>query len=572
MATLVCDVLAVNLHASLEIGDKSQLKSIVPYLTFVSEQAAKVDGYNNSLHTNFARNLPKNLSCAPSSFRRTQANPAPLGDGYFYDVDLAKKMLAYDTHWHGKQGFKEEFRRANINLSLVEAQTRLLTSWKTLATTLMECVEDEPSLQPVLAASARNALEANSNTNLDMPYAAELLQTRADLAFVLISRLVSVKSQVDQVRELLPLAWHLVKTSPVNYDVARSPQDLKYYMTLLQILYLSLQPHTYLDPKPIATGMGTNVNLSPSTGVILVEIIKQTIATGFRALCGNLHTSIELAQAGDFVLLSALLRAILSVRGVHQIHARITETIAESSLIRGGLSLFSWSDQLAERTEQDPVYGTVSVNLLVSLSSVPQIAELMANEGVLSHLSTANLSNYFRKDGGKGPFDEPQRMFGIWSDGFLPLCLNLLNAVGPAIAAEVSVFLNSFPAQIDRAEKSLVNAKPSTRNPRAGAITLGAVSEARSLILVSLILRSTMSIGAAEGISGADVQDLQMNVQALRDDVESLTKNERSLRDRIVPATERELNLQASTGNVGGHDDGLQAAIVGVLKSIEQLG
>ena len=572
MAALVCDVLAVNLHASLEIGDKTQLKSIVPYLTFVSEQAAKVDGYNNSLHVNFARNLPKNLSCAPSDFRRTQANPSALGDTYFYDVDLARKMLAYDTHWHGKQGFKEEFSRANINLSLVEAQTRLLTSWKTLATTLMECVEDEPSLQPVLVATARNALEANNNTNLDMPYAAELLQTRADLAFVLISRLVSIKSTVDQMRDLLPLAWHLVKTSPVDYDVARTPQDLKYYTTLLQILYLSLQPHTYLDPKPIKTGMGSKVILPPSTGAILVEIVGRTIATGFRALCGNLHTSIELAQAGDFLLLSALLRVILSVRGVHQIHAQIADMIAGSSLIRGGLSLFSWSDQLAEQTERDPVYGTIAINFLVSLSSVPQVAELMANESVLSHLSTANLSNYFRKDGGKGPFDEPQRMFGIWSEGFLPLCLNLLNAVGPAIAAEVSAFLNSFPAQLYRAEKSLVNAKPSTRNPRAGAVTLGAMSEARSLILISLILRSAMSIGAAEGIAGGDVEDLQINVQTLRDDVESLTKNERSLRDRIVPATERELNLQTSQGSAGGHDDGLQAAIVGVMNSIGQMG
>jgi nuclear pore complex protein Nup188 len=572
MAALVCDVLAVNLHASLEIGDKSQLKSIAPYLTFVSEQAAKVDGYNNSLHTNFARNLPKHLSCAPSDFRRTPANPSALGDGYFYDVELARKMLAYDTHWHGKQGFKEEFSRANINLSLVEAQTRLLTSWKTLATTLMECVEDEPSLQPVLAATARNALEANNNTNLDMPYAAELLQTRADLAFVLISRLVSIKSTADQVRDLLPLVWHLVKTSPVDYDVARTPQDLKYFTTLLQILYLSLQPHAYLDPKPIVTGMGSKVVLNPSTGAILVEVIGRTIATGFRALCGNLHTSIELAQAGDFLLLSALLRAILSVRGVHQIHDQIADMIAGSSLIRGGLSLFSWSDQLAEHTEQDPVYGTIAVNFLVSLSSVPHVAELMANESVLSHLSTANLSNYFRKDGGKGPFDEPQRMFGIWSDGFLPLCLNLLNAVGPAIAAEVSAFLNSFPAQLIRAEKSLINAKPSTRNPRAGAVTLGAMSEARSLILISLILRSAMSIGAAEGIVGADVQDLELNVQALRDDVESLTKNERSLRDRIVPATEREMNLQGSKGSAAGHDDGLQAAIVGVMNSIGQLG
>lgn len=572
MAALVCDVLAVNLHASLEIGDKSQLKSIVPYLTFVSEQAVKVDGYNNSLHANFARNLPKNLSCAPSDFRRTQANPSTLGDGYFYDVELARKMLAYDTHWHGKQGFKEEFSRANINLSLVEAQTRLLTSWKTLATTLLECIEDEPSLQSVLAATARNALEANNNTNLDMPYAAEILQTRADLAFVLISRLVSVRSTVDQVRDLLSLAWHLVKTSPVDYDVARTPQDLKYYTTLLQILYLSLQPHTYLDPKATVTGMGTNVILHPSTGAILVEIVGRTIATGFRALCGNLHTSIELAQAGDFLLLSALLRAVLSVRGVNQIHAQIADAIAGSNLIRGGLSLFSWSDQLAEHTEQDPVYGTIAINFLVSLSSVPQVAELMANESVLSHLSTANISNYFRKDGGKGPFDEPQRVFGIWSDGFLPLCLNLLNAVGPAIAAEISAFLNSFPAQLKRAEISLVNAKPSTRNPRAGAVTLGAMFEARSLILISLILRSAGSIGAAEGIAGADVQDLNLNVQAIRDDVESLTKNERSLRDRIAPSTERELNLQTSKGGAGGHDDGLQAAIVGVMNSIGQLG
>lgn len=572
MAALVCDVLAVNLHASLEIGDKSQLKSIVPYLAFVSEQATKVDGYNNSLHANFARNLPTNLPCAPSDFRRTPANPSALGDGYFYDVELARKMMAYDTHWHGKQGFKEEFSRANINLSLVEAQTRLLTSWKTLATTLLECVEDEPSLQPILAATAHHALEANNNTNLDMPYAAELLQTRADLAFVLISRLVSIKSMVDQVRDLLPVAWHLVKTSPVDYDVARTPQDLKYYTTLLQILYLSLQPHTYLDPKPIVTGMGTNVALHPSTGAILVEIIGRTIATGFRALCGNLHTSIELAQAGDFLLLSALLRAIFSVRGVHQIHTQITETIAGSSLIRGGLSLFSWADQLAEHTEQDPVYGTIAINFLVSLSTVPQVAEFMANESVLSHLSTANISNYFRRDGGKGPFDEPQRMFGIWSDGLLPLCLNLLNAVGPAIAAEVSAFLNSFPAQLQRAETSLVNAKPTTRNPRAGAVTLGAMSEARSLILISLILRSAISIGAAEGIAGTDVQDLDVKTQALRDDVESLTKNERSLRDRIVPATERELHLQASKGGAGGHDDGLQAAIVDVMKSIGQLG
>jgi nuclear pore complex protein Nup188 len=572
MAGLICDVLAVNMHASLEIGDKSQLKSIVPHLTFFSEHAVKVNGYNNSLHSNFAKNLPKNMPCAPSDFRRTRANPASLGDDYFYDVKLAKKMLAYDTHWHGKQGFGEEFCRANINLSLVESQTRLLNSWKTLATTLAECVDTDPALQKVLAATVHNALEANSNTNLDMPYAAELLQTRADLAFVLTSRLVGMKSEIDQVRDLLPLAWHLVKTSPVDFDVANTPQDLKYYTTLLQILYLSLQPHAYLDPKPLAAGMGNMALISPSTSGILIEMVGRTIAPGFRALCGNLHTNMELAQASDFLLLSALLRAILSVRGVSQIHAQVAEMIAGSSLVRGGLSLFSWADQLAERTEQDPVYGSIAVNFLVSLSSVPQVAEMMATDGVLSQLSSANLSNYYRKDGGKGPFDEPVRMFSIWTEGFLPICLNMLNAVGPAIAAEISAFLNSFPAQLQRAEKALTNAKPTPRNPRAGAVTLGVISEVRSLIFISLVLRSASSIGAAEGIAGGDIEELRMDVQTLRDDVESLTKNERSLRDRIVPATERELALQTAKGSTGGHDDGLQAAVVEVMKSIQQMG
>jgi len=89
--------------------------------------------------------------------------------------------------------------------------------------------------------------------------------------------------------------------------------------------------------------------------------------------------------------------------------------------------------------------------------------------------------------------------------------------------------------------------------------------------LISLILRSASSIGAAEGIAGSDIQDLQINIQGLRDDVESLTKNERSLRDRIIPATERDLILQSSKGGAGGLDDGLQAAIVGVMNSIGQL-
>lgn len=568
MAALVCDILAVNLHASSEVGDKTLLKLLAPKLAFLSEHAAKVDGYNASLHANLARNLPKWVSCEPSDFKRTSANPAALGEDYVYDLELAGKMLAHEPHWHGKQGYAEEFRRANVNLSLVEAQTRVLRSWKTLATTLSDVLDLEQSLQGVLATSAMRALEANDETGLEVPDAAMILQTRAELAFVLISRLVASKIQVDQMRELLPVAWSLVRSCPVNYDFASAPQDLRYYTTLLQVLYLSIQPHTYMDPKTLPHGVGTKTPLHPATSSALVETIGQVVTRGFRALCSNLHSSIDLAQPSDFALLTALLRAVLAVRGIKMLYPQLADQISGSGLVRGVLSLYSWADRLAEQyTSNDPIYAELATTLLVSLSTVPQIAEQMALEGVLAQLSSANLSNYFRKPGGRGPFDEPARLFVIWSEGFLPFCLNLLSAVGPAIAAEVSAFLNSFPLQLKRAERGLMNVKATPRNPRAGAVTLSLVSEARDLLLMARVLESAALIGAAEGFVGSEVEPLEMETAELREDVEALTKNERSLRDRVTAVTEREVALQAMK-NVSGHEDGLLAAVVGVLSGI----
>lgn len=139
--------------------------------------------------------------------------------------------------------------------------------------------------------------------------------------------------------------------------------------------------------------------------------------------------------------------------------------------------------------------------------------------------------------------------------------------MGPAIAAEIGAFLNSFPLQLKRAERSLLNSKPTPRDPRAGAVTLSLVSEARDLLLISKVLEAAANIGAAEGFVGSEVEPLEMDTTELTEDVANLTKNDRSLRDRITAMTEREVALQAQKG-MGGFEDGLMAAIVGVLGSI----
>lgn len=550
MASYLCEILAINLHASLEIGDKTVLKALTPRLAYLRTHGAGVTAFNKDLHHGLANSLNKVFKDAElADFKRTEVNPAPLGMDYFYDKEIASSVFQHFKSWHGiagktDQGYASEFSRANANISFLHAQIALLKSWKTLATTLCECADNDTMLQVELAQTAENCLKSNATYDTRQPGVADVLQMRIDLAFVLVSKLVSVKLQDDSMKKLLPAAWDLVARSPVDYDVASAPEDVRYYRQLLQTLYLTVQPHSYIkSPNEMHS-------LAPATASCLTSIVNNTIAPGFRALCGNLHNDISLALPADFALLTALLQAIVTVPGISSVQTLLSDIIADSNLIRGALSLYSWSDQLSELTRHnidlsssssgsgsDPIYGEISIMLLLALSTVRPIAEQMALQGILNHLASGNLSNYFRKPGGKGPFDEPTRMFVIWSEGFLPLCLNLLDAVGPPMAAEVARFLNSFPEQLRRAEMALQNETPSARNPRAGAVTLGLVSEAHSLSMISLILNSDMSRAAAEGIDAMDIPQLGYDVEVVKGLVEALSRSKRSLNDRITPAS-----------------------------------
>ncbi|KAK5124795.1 hypothetical protein LTR85_001508 [Meristemomyces frigidus] len=582
MAAYLCDILAVNLHAGLETGDKTVLKMVIPKLSFLKAHAVTVNAYNRSLHQRLTENLAKKFpQCDVADFKRSAADIAPYGKTFRYDTELAGVMLGGHERlaWYGDEGlrtegYKSEVERANVNLSLVDAQMRVLDSWKTLATTLAEFADTEPALQPALVQATQACLRANVEAKVDEPGTAEVLQTRAEMAFVLLSKLVGVKAKETVMKDLLPAAWDLVRTSPVDYDVATAPEDLLYYRTLLQILYLAIRPHCYmpLSASPPAARDGQAADgqsdakptLSVAVAGCLVEIVNKTIIPGFRALCANLHTDLQLALPGDFSLITALLQAVLSVQGVYIAHTQIAEVIARSGIVRSALSLYSWSDQLAEvMLGQDPIYGEVAITFLLSLSGVRPIAEQMALEGVLTQLSSANLSNYFRKPGGKGPFDEPSRMFGIWAEGFLPLCLNFLDAVGPPVAGEVAAFLNSFPEQLGRAEDAFKTDVPGYRrnNPHAGSVSLGLVREVQSLVMIGLILRHDIARGAAEGIDAAAIPVLAFDLANARAEVEKLARTPRSLADKIVATNEREAGWARMPAS-GSPDSMLLAMVV----------
>ena len=347
-AAYMCDVLAVNLHAGLETGDKTLLKALSgAKLDFLTEHGVSVNAYNRSLHRNLTENLPSRIAGADlADFKRAPANAAPHGRLYYYDFEFAEQVLGHQPMaWEGSQGFAAEFLRANMNLSLVDAQVNLLASWKTLATTLSECVTVEEGLQDPLIVTVKACLSANAKANMDEPETADALQIRADMAFVILSRLVSAGCAKTGMKELLvremhgsgdqrrrePGAWDLVKMSPVDYDVASAPEDLHYYRTLLQVLFLATRPHVYL-PLTKPPRADAKPSLTVETAGVLIEIVAKTIIPGFGALCGNLHTDMALALPADFALLTALLQTVLNVKGIGIAHTAITEAVINSQL------------------------------------------------------------------------------------------------------------------------------------------------------------------------------------------------------------------------------------------------
>ena len=125
MASLIADILSMYTHHTLQSDSPRFARMLVNHLTYLIKNAISPPTYNASLHVNLRHNFEAKIpGCSLADFKRTTINRPQLGESFYYDLSLAKKMLAHEPAWTGKkgQGFAEEMKRANINLSLVEAQ------------------------------------------------------------------------------------------------------------------------------------------------------------------------------------------------------------------------------------------------------------------------------------------------------------------------------------------------------------------------------------------------------------------------------------------------------------------
>ena len=156
MASYVAKILAMYTHYTQQMNNQKFSRSLIPHLNYLIKNAISPPNYNNSLHGNLVVNFGQKFpGCSLTDFKRTELRRAVLGESFFYDIELANKVLSYDPAWSGRkgQGFAEEFRRANVNLSVVEAQ---VVSRNEIVTHL-QYAEFYPEHVPQLEVLARGA-------------------------------------------------------------------------------------------------------------------------------------------------------------------------------------------------------------------------------------------------------------------------------------------------------------------------------------------------------------------------------------------------------------------------------
>ncbi|KAL9041939.1 MAG: hypothetical protein Q9180_000946 [Flavoplaca navasiana] len=554
MTSYITEILAMYTHYTRQISNTSYAKELLPNLSYVVIVAVLPPEYNASLHSNLRQNFEARYeNCRLTAFKRTSLKVPSLGESFYYDHEIANQFLHLDPSWNGqdRDGFAAELALANVNFSVVEARINLFHSWKLLAVELSKTLGTDSDYQKTMAEVTMDCLRANTKTTLPQTVFERLAQSRADLAFTLLQSLIQEQSSRTEVKNVLFTAWDALRIHGVDLAITLDGDQASYCRTLLKILCLSLQAHTSSRIVPSSAEGGTSQTDStqkrPTASDLslntVLEILRVVVANGFRSLTTLLHDSHDHIFPDDFALLAAILRHSLRIPGLERHTTALLATFADAQTSRYASTLLSWSDQLA--TKRDPIYGEISVNFLLEMSSMPTLAEALAVEGILNHISNTNLIKHLRTSKGMGPFDQPVRLYNIWVRGILPLLLNLLHAVGASMAAEISATLNQFPGQLRRASATFIyyGTVPVTNDSEpssAGHITLSMISEAQTLAIISKMLDTYRDAGPSAGVVSSDIMEILWDRSRVKEDVQTWLQTRSVLRERIVPTGARE--------------------------------
>jgi nuclear pore complex protein Nup188 len=436
-----------------------------------------------------------------------------------------------------------------------------------------------PSLEVTLSNVVKDCLIANNRSQLPENIFARLTQTRADFALILLQRLSEVKCTKPEFLGLLSDIWETLRNLESSFEAVLVSGDPDYYRSLLKMLFLALRAHASSEqapkkangtPIPLSQSETQLIQASSTTFRIVLEVLREVVARGFHDLVAAIHERPTESVADDIELVTAILQACLHVPGIEFSHTEILQSMAPYDVARVATTLYSWSDKFA--VDGDPIYGELSTLFLLELSSIPEVAEQLAVEGTLGHISNASITSYIRR-GNVSSLSEgmgPQRCYSIWVRGILPLLLNILDAVGASISAEVALFLNQFPKLLQQSVEAI-----DVPHSRLGAamppprITYLMVAEVHSLSLLMYVLSNfRISLG---GIT--DVPEVKWDNTGVLESVEHWLTERTVLRERILPLSLREMEMakQKPLSTATGCENRLEEKVVQELLGVSDI-
>ncbi|KAI0480456.1 nucleoporin subcomplex protein binding to Pom34-domain-containing protein [Xylariaceae sp. FL0804] len=545
MAAYIAEIFAMQIFHLRQIDQADTFaKELTQDLDYYLRDGVAVSGYNRGLHVNFARNFSKQYpGYSLENFKRTLIAPRSLGLSFYYALDFADEMLMFDPGWVGPRnnGFRSEMEKANANLSLVDAQVSLYHAWEFLMLELSTCLPKNDTLKKQSLQVSQQCLEANQEIQTHDQVFERLAEARADLALLLVQRVVDSAPSAGDTAQLLAVLW----ASMSSFQEPYAAQNISMYRTLLKLLYVTLRAlvrsFAQSDLRASVRDSHGNSISAAATSQTVLSILDHVVAKGFRTIVSLVHDTESSVSTSDGAILNAILQACLCIPGMDQSQTQILNILSAHDAVQAAVSLYSWSDKLAE--QGDPVYGEVSLLFLLELSALPLVAEQLACDGLLNHITSANLAVYLRRPNVSPLADSagPQRCYSIWSKCIVPILLNLLSALGATIAPEVAYVLNQFPGlmrgSVERLEVPDDSARRGGRD--RAFVTLPSVAETHALALATRVL------AALRANNARDVPAVAWDAAAALENVDWWLEHRNVLRDRLVPTGPREAEWKA---------------------------
>ncbi|KAK3954115.1 nucleoporin subcomplex protein binding to Pom34-domain-containing protein [Pseudoneurospora amorphoporcata] len=586
IAAYIAETFAMQLYHLRQMRQSHKVANdVVNDLDYFLRNGVQVSGYNASLHSNFAKNFSQRYpGISIEDFKRTVLVPRDLGSQFYYALDFAESMLSYDVAWAGsrKNGFRHEMETANLNLSLVEAEITLFHAWEYLLLELsISLLPKNETVAKQMSQVAEQCLDANQRAQPPDNIFVRLAHARANLALTLLQRLADASHLPKDISKLLTSITRAINNVEDPFD----KDQISYFRTLLKILFVALRGtrHSANAPAPGASTMSQSGGETSSVAVtqLILTILDRVVAQSFRSLVALVHEPTSPTTPEDLALLTAILQACLSAPGIDQCQVQILNIMAGHNVFQVATSLFSWADKLTDKSG-DPIYGELSLLFLLELSAMPTIAEQLACDGLLGHLTSANLAGFMRR-ANVGPLADnagAARCYSMWAKGILPLLLNMLGALGATMAPEIAYVLNQFPnllrAAVDRFEapgvsrtgyspsskssmSTINNNSPGNGKDTSGLITLTSISEIHSLALLTRVL-SAIRLTNAGGQSARDIPQIvggweDEARQNLLENVEFWLGSRKVLRERLFPWGQREIEWRNQKPGEGAGEE-----------------